>query len=147
MFSSNQRLEISGDTKQELKQALAFAIDYSGRKTNYNDFVYQKVDNLFCIGTARTDNKEIGKWKRFDFDCNVDILTEIIWQFIQNQDFYNAEDAEYIRFGGADGSVDKGFIIRALDTEDACDRDLDETVDKMFYGIFYVQPFNSFYAK
>ena len=149
MFSSNQKFEVSGDSKEQLRDCLEFSMKLAkcGSKFDFNnwtDLVFQTFDNSFCLGTVRKDDKDIGKWQRFQFDFDVDIVSSIIWQFLQKQDYKMAEDNLY---DGYDGSIDKGFVMRALDTEDAYSRDLDEKIDKMYHGFVYFQPFNSFYAK
>ena len=154
MFSSNQRFEVSGDTKRQLEDCIDFAMKMANFGSRFDfrthDLVFQKIngmfglDGVFCLGSVRKDDEDIGKWQRFQFDFDIELVAGIVWQFLQKQDYSKAEDADY---DGWDGSTRKGFVMRALDCEGCYKRNLDTVVDKMYYGFVYFEPFNSFYSK
>ncbi len=135
MFSSNQKFEISGDYSQ-LKLALDFALKFED--SNLSHMCYQITkDGKYCIGWAPEGRPEHG-WKNYDFDFDTEIVSKIIKQTL---DKFEAEKSGY---EWADGSTDKGFIMRAIPDYFSDDW---EGIKHPFYGIIYFEPYTNFYAK
>lgn len=133
MFSSNQKLEISGEYDQ-LKSALEFAIKLDG--TDFDELCYQITeDGQFCIGWFSGNVLALG-WKRFQFDFDTDIVSKIIIQFLSKQ--------KQKGYAGFDGSTGKGFIMRAIPETFS---DYENGIQNPFYGIVSFKAFTCFYSK
>ena len=132
MFSSNQKLEISGDYNQ-LKSALEFAIKYDG--TDPNNLCYQTTDDgKYCLGWFC--DKPSSGWEKFQFDFDIDIVSKIIIQFLSKQ-----KQEEIPIF---DGGTDEGFIMEAISETFS---DFRNGIRNPFYGIVCFKPFTCFYSK
>ena len=135
MFSSNQKLEISGEYSQ-LKDTLDFILRFEDG--NMSHMCYQITDDgKYCIGWAPEGRPEKG-WTNFQFDFDVDIVSRII---IQTLDKFKAEESGY---EWCDGSTARGFLMKAI--PDYCSDEW-EGIKQPFYGIVYFEPFTNFYAK
>ena len=137
MFSSNQKLEVSGDFSQ-LQSALRFAIDhYEG---NHNHICYQTTDDgKFCIGWGDSDKKQAYEgWENFQFDYDAEIVSKIIIQFLNKQ---KSKDSAYKFF---DGCTDKGFIMKVIPETFSDEQD---DIKNPFYGIVSFETFTNFYSK
>lgn len=133
MFSSNQKLEISGEYDQ-LKSALEFALKLDG--TDFDKLCYQITeDGQFCIGWFSGNVLALG-WKRFQFDFDLEIVSRIIAQFLSKQKQKN--------MSGFDGSTANGFVMRAIPETFS---NLDNGIQNPFYGIVNFKPFTCFYSK
>lgn len=133
MFSSNQKLEISG-TYNQLKSALKFALKLEG--TDFDDLCYQTTeDGKFCIGRLSGNGLASG-WKRFQFDFDTEIVSKIIIQFLSKQ-----KQKDMIGF---DGSTEKGFVMRAIPETFS---DYENGIQNPFYGIVSFKAFTCFYSK
>lgn len=133
MFTSNQKLEISGNYDQ-LKSALEFAIKLDG--TDFNDLCYQTTeDGKFCIGWLSGNGLASG-WKRFQFDFDTEIVSKIIIQFLSKQ-----KQKDMIGF---DGSTEKGFVMRVIPETFS---DFENGIQNPFYGIVSFKAFTCFYSK
>lgn len=133
MFSSNQKLKISGDYNQ-LKSALEFALKYDG--TDLNKLCYQTTeDGKFCIGWLSGSGLASG-WKRFQFDFDTDIVSKIIIQFLSKQ--------KQKGYTGFDGSTEKGFVMRVIPETFS---NLENGIQNPFYGIVSFKAFTCFYSK
>lgn len=133
MFSSNQKLEISGEYDQ-LKSALEFALKLDG--TDFDKLCYQTTeDGKFCIGWLSGSGLASG-WKRFQFDFDTDIVSKIIIQFLSKQ--------KQKGYAGFDGSTEKGFVMRAIPETFS---DLSDGIQNPFYGIVSFKAFTCFYSK
>lgn len=133
MFSSNQKLEISGEYDQ-LKSALEFALKLDG--TDFDDLCYQTTeDGKFCIGWMSGNGLALG-WKRFQFDFDLEIVSRIITQFLSKQ---KQKDMQ-----GFDGSTIKGFVMRAIPETFS---DTLDGIKNPFYGIVSFKAFTCFYSK
>jgi hypothetical protein len=133
MFSSNQKLEISGEYDQ-LKSALEFAIKLDG--TDFDELCYQTTeDGKFCIGWFSGNVLALG-WKRFQFDFDIEIVSRIIIQFLSKQ---KQKD-----MSGFDGDTENGFVMRAIPETFS---NLDNGIQNPFYGIVSFKPFICFYSK
>lgn len=140
MFSSNQILEVSGNLghANELYNALEFALKVSGniesftRTDNPSKCVYQITnDGRYCIGWA--DEKVEDGWNEFQFDFDLDIISQIIFKHLSKQEI--EEDSW-------DGRHTKGFVMRAIpkSTGSACNG-----IRGPFYGIVEFKPYTCFH--
>ena len=143
MFSSNQKLEISGSMNQ-LEFALHFALCYSDHAKNMTrpeiergcKLVYQITDNgKYCIGWGFGEVPN--GWKEYPFDFDEAIVARIIGQHLYKQE-YPASGYEW-----ADGGMDKGFLMKGI--HDAYGDEY--KIENPFYGIVVFEPFTNFYAK
>lgn len=133
MFSSNQKLEVSGEYDQ-LKSALEFALKLEG--TDFDDLCYQTTeDGKFCIGWMSGNGLALG-WKRFQFDFDLEIVSRIIVQFLSKQ--------KRDKFSGFDGSTVGGFIMKAIPETFS---DTLDGIKNPFYGIVSFKAFTCFYSK
>lgn len=134
MFSSNQVCEISGDFNQ-LEIAIRFALNMYGFPNSPNDVSYQITeDGKYCLGWFCDEDKG---WRRYDFDFDAHIVSEIIIQHLKKQ---NIEDPyEY-----ADGSSYKGFLMKAIPSTFS---DEFEGIKAPFYGIVSIEPYINYCAK
>ena len=133
MFTSNQKLEISGNYSQ-LKSALEFAIKLDG--TDFDDLCYQTTeDGKFCIGWLSGNGLASG-WKRFQFDFDTEIVSKIIIQFLSKQ-----KQKDMIGF---DGSTEKGFVMKVIPETFS---DFENEIQNPFYGIVSFETFTCFYSK
>ena len=139
MFSSNQKLEISGciEHKNELKNALEFAIKASGwhepftRKDKPAKCVYQITeDGRYCLGW----HMEKG-WNEFQFDFDIEIISRIVAQHLEKQE---------IEYDEWDGSYHKGFLMKVIDWSFADEKN---GIKNPSYGIIQIEPYTCFYAK
>ena len=135
MFSSNQKLEISGECDQ-LKSALEFAIKLDG--TDLDQLCYKITeDGKFCIGWMSVwSNKIPSGWEKFQFDFDFDIVSKIIVQFLSKQ---KQKDKP-----GFDGSIEKGFIMRIIPETFS---DFQNGIKSAFSGIVSFETFTCFYSK
>ena len=130
MFSSDQIFEVSGSMDQ-LEKAIKFAIDMRG--IGKSGISYQITKNgKYCLGWG--DEEE---WKKYPFDFDVHIVSEIVKQFLEKQD---CEDP----YAWADGSSEKGFLMKVIPEVFSDEKD---GVKKPFYGIVSIEPYMNFYAK
>ena len=133
MFSSNQKLEISGDYNQ-LKSALEFALKYDG--TDLNKLCYQTTDDgKYCLGWF-CDGEPFDGWKKFQFDFDVEIVSKIIIQFLSKQ-----KQEEIPVF---DGGTNNGFIMEVIPKKFS---DYENGIRNPFYGIVSFKSFTCFYSK
>lgn len=130
MFSSDQIFEVSGSMDQ-LEKAIKFAIDMHG--IGKSGISYQITKNgKYCLGWG--DEEE---WKKYPFDFDVHIVSEIVKQFLEKQD---CEDS----YSWADGSSEKGFLMKVIPEVFSDEKD---GIKKPFYGIVSIEPYMNFYAK
>ena len=130
MFSSDQIFEVSGSMDQ-LEKAIKFAIDMHG--IGKSGISYQITKNgKYCLGWG--DDEE---WKKYPFDFDVHIVSEIVKQFLEKQD---CEDP----YAWADGSSEKGFLMKIIPEVFSDEKD---GIKKPFYGIVSIEPYMNFYAK
>lgn len=137
MFSSNQVLEISGSLSN-LESALNFVIDYSGYRSSF--MCYQITeDGKFCIGWGNSDKKQpYGNWKKFEFDYDSLIVSRIIIQFLEKQE-YNKNVYDCL-----DGSTDSGFLMKAIPETFS---EEENGIKDPFYGIVSFEPFVNYCSK
>ncbi len=135
MFSSNQKLEISGEYDQ-LKSALEFALKLDG--TDLNQLCYQTTeDGKFCIGWfSEWSNETSSGWEKFQFDFDTDIVSKIIIQFLSKQ--------KQKGYAGFDSSTANGFIMRAIPETFS---DFQNGIKNPFNGIVSFETFTCFYSK
>ena len=130
MFSSDQIFEVSGSMDQ-LEKAIKFAIDMRG--SSKSGISYQITKNgKYCLGWG--DEEE---WKKYPFDFDVHIVSEIVKQFLEKQD---CEDP----YAWADGSSEKGFLMKIIPEVFSDEKD---GIKQPFYGIVSIEPYMNFYAK
>ena len=126
MFSSNQKLEISGDYSQ-LKSALEFALKYNG--TDPNKLCYQTTDDSkYCLGWFC--DKPSSSWEKFQFDFDIDIVSKIIIQFLSKQKQEEIPDF--------DGGTANGFIMEVIHKTFS---DYENGIRNPFYGIVSFKTF------
>ena len=129
MFSSNQKLEISGDYPQ-LKHALEFAIKYYEPQK----VTFQKTKNgKFCLGWYTNEH-----WTDFQFNFDIDIVSKIIIQFLEEQKHKQR------KYDNSDGSTSEGFLMKVIQSTFA---DEENGIKEPFYGIVSFEKFTNFYAK
>jgi len=143
MFSSNQILEISGclEHSDDLYNALEFALKVTGDLKSFTHTtkadvkcVYQITeDGKYCIGRAY--GKPEGGWKEYPFDFDLNIISQIVTKHLLKKD---------IKYGGWDGSYEKGFVMQAIAMSFS---DEENGIKNPFYGIVKFEPFTCFYAK
>lgn len=144
MFSSNQILEVSGSLSHPhaLESALEFALKYSGNSKNMQQqeinrgckLLYQITeDGKYCIGWGLKDVPD--GWNEYPFRFDIDIVSRIIQQHLENFDIVN---------GGWDGSYQKGFIMKCIDTSYDSEKN---GIKNPLYGIIYFKPYTCFYSK
>lgn len=138
MFSSNQVLNISGSFHQ-LHKALEFALNVNGsdftNKSTTSKCVYQITeDGRYCIGKIYETPKK--GWNEFQFDFDLNIISQIIVQFLSKQDITWEDDG--------DGGYNKGFIMKAIPESMG---DEYNGIKEPFYGIVEFKPFVCFYSK
>ena len=130
MFSSEQIFEVSGSMDQ-LEKAIRFAIDM--HSIGKSGISYQITKNgKYCLGWG--DDEE---WKKYPFDFDVHIVSEIVKQFLEKQD---CEDL----YAWADGSSEKGFLMKVIPEVFSDEKN---GIKKPFYGIVSIEPYMNFYAK
>lgn len=129
MFSSEQIFEVSGDMGQ-LEKAIKFAISMFGSKCES----YQiSEDGKYCLGWMVEDG-----WNPFPFDFDAHIISKIIEQHLNKQD-YGESPYDYY-----DGSTKKGFLMKTIKQNFS---DKKDGIKRPFYGIISIEPFWNFYAK
>ncbi len=142
MFSSNQILEVSGDLSHsnDLYNALKFALKTSGdinsftRKNNPSKCVYQITDDgRYCIGWAFNDIKD--GWSEFQFDFDLNIISQIISQYLSKQK---------VERDIWDGGYSKGFIMKAFPESMG---NTYNGVKNPSYAIVEFKPYTCFYSK
>ena len=144
MFSSNQKLCITGDFSQ-LKCALDFALNYSGDAKNMTQserergckLLYQiSKGGKYCIGWGFQEVPE--GWKEYPFDFDVAIVSKIIIQHLSKLDYPKSE------YEWADGSTCNGFLMTNIFNSFS---DEEDGIKSPFYGIVSFEPYTNFYAK
>ena len=132
MFSSNQIFEISGDLSQ-LEDAIKFALRHSD---NYNKEIFYQItkDGKYCLGWKETED-----WKKFQFDFDIHIVSEIVKQHCKK--WFNKED---VLWDCDDGSTSCGFIMRNIPELFS---DTYKGIKEPFYGIISIESFTNFYSK
>lgn len=135
MFSSNQKLEISGEYDQ-LKSALEFALKLDG--TDFDKLCYQTTeDGKYCLGWfSDWDNEIPSGWNKFQFDFDFDIVSKIIIQFLSKQ---KQKNMSYF-----DGSTYNGFIMKVIPETFS---DYENGIRNPFRGIVSFKAFTCFYSK
>ena len=130
MFSSEQIFEVSG-TMDQLEDAIKFAINMHG--IGRSGISYQITKNgKYCLGWGDAEG-----WKKYPFDFDAHIVSEIAKQFLEKQDCEDPYD-DY------DGSTEKGFLMKVIPTVFS---DEENGVRNPFYGIVSIEPYMNFYAK
>ena len=141
MFSSNQKLEVSGSFDQ-IAYALNFAMHYSGRSDHISKEeakrgckrVYQITkDGKYCIGWSFGEVPN--HWTEFPFLFDVKIVSKIIEQHLE----YSQKEP----YGPYDGLYEKGFLMKAIRHMG----DEWEGIKEPFYGIVSFEPYYTFYSK
>ena len=145
MFSSNQKLEVSGPLEIEyIQSVLDFVLRYSGQGSHISKeekergclMTFQTTETgSYCIGWGF--KKLPDGWEEYQFDFDVPIVSRIIKQHIEKCDCYNP-------FSGYDGTSKKGFIMRNIEGGYAAD---ERGIKNPFYGIVEFAPYTVYYAK
>lgn len=144
MFSSNHILTVTGCLKHsdDLYNALEFGLKSSDwlngfmKKDRPTKCVYQIVNNTYCIGWHNPNYKLEEGWNEFPFEFDLEIITKIISQFLEKQEFPNIEYW--------DGSYEKGFVMNHIDDDFNSD---EAGIKEPFYGIVQFKPYTCFFAK
>lgn len=142
MFSSNQKLELSGDLalRNQLEDALLFALKFSDHDKNMDPaeiargckLVYQiSKDKKYCIGWGFEKVPE--GWTEYPFDFAIDIVAKIIRQHLEKCTYKDMNS--YIG-----GSTEKGFLMKQINVNT-------QGIKNPFYGIVSFEPYTCFYAK
>ena len=141
MFSSNQVLQISGclEHKNELEEALAFALKFSGYDKDLTQeeidrgckLLYQITeDGKYCIGWGFKEVPE--GWKEYPFKFDINIVSQIIRQHLEATP---VQEKEW------DGIYSQGFVMKCVDDDE------NYSIENSFYGIVYFEPYTCFYSK
>lgn len=144
MFSSNQKLKVSGPTDIEyIKAALDFVMKYSGQieHTTISEVdrgcltVYQITETgSFCIGWGF--KKVPDDWREFPFEFDSDIVARIIKQHLEKRSY---------AFGDyGDASVREGFLMHAISDRKIIEK---HKIKNAGYGIVEFEPYEAVYAK
>ena len=144
MFSSNHILTVTGCLKHsdDLYNALEFGLKSSDwlkgfmKKDRSTKCVYQIVNNTYCIGWHNPNYELEEGWNEFPFEFDLEIITKIISQFLEKQEFSNIEYW--------DGSYEKGFVMTNIDEDFNSE---EAGIKKPFYGIVQFKPYTCFFAK
>jgi hypothetical protein len=131
MFSSEQRFEVSGDRGQ-LEDAIKFAIKMYG---NGCESYQITKDGKYCLGWFV---KEDEGWNPFPFDFDAHIVSEVVKQHLDKQDYGLNPYAWF------DGGAGKGFLMKVIDQIFSDEKD---GIRHPFYGIVSIEPFWNYYAK
>lgn len=131
MFSSNQKLEVSGSMDQ-LEPALRFALILSD--SYGKELAFQITKNgKYCIGW---DINQEG-WEKFQFDFDVEIIAKIVSQFLKKRT--NSSQREKF-----DWSTSMGFLMKNI--PDLFSEEY-EGIKNPFCGIVSFECFTNYYAK
>lgn len=144
MFSSNQKLKVSGPTDIEyIKAALDFVMKYSGQieHTTISEVdrgcltVFQITETgSFCIGWGF--KKVPDDWREFPFKFDSDIVARIIKQHLEERSY---------AFGDyGDASVREGFLMHAINDRKIIEK---HKIKNAGYGIVEFEPYEAVYAK
>lgn len=140
MFSSNQKLEVSGYLNPSvIKDALEYALKLYGKeyiKDKSNSPVGYQIteDNKFCLGVLMDDEDETD-WKEFPIDFDSEVGAMFIYKFLDKQE-YNLD-------GACDGAYEKGFLMKAISPNFSSSN----TIKSSYCGIVSFEAFTNFYAK
>ncbi len=143
MFSSNQKLEISGELNfgESLYQALKFGLErhggYAGYSIGQRRLIFQIVKDKYYVGYIYHNMPVPEGWQEYQFDFSDFIVAQIIEQFLQKQE-YQHEDA-------GDGSYNKGFLMKAV-PEYICFGH-DGEIKNPIHAILVFEPYTVFYSK
>ena len=138
MFNSNQILSVSGEFNQ-LKDCLEFALKMYGEKTD--NLVFQLAKNgKFCIGWGNRKGKNGNEhiWQNFQFGFDINIATEAIKKFLQEQPRQESV------FDYGDGSTSDGFLMKIIPETFA---EVYEGIKEPFYGIVSFEKYTNYYGK
>jgi hypothetical protein len=136
MFSSEQKFEINGDKKENLKIAIDCAL-----KLNDSTIDGFKFDNNRLIfGWLPKDKNEYKGYKRYPFEVTLDMATQIAWDYIHKTEeareiFRNIEHLDI------DGSEYKGWRIFVPQYYGK------DRVEEANYSIIGIEPDLIYYAK
>ena len=130
MFSSEQVFEVSG-TMDQLEMAIRFAFNMS--ELSKDNISYQITkDGKYCIGWLAKEG-----WKKYPFDFDPHIVSEIVEQHLRKQKYGNPYSYD-------DGSTEKGFLMKAIPQLFS---DEEDGIKSPFYGIVSIEPYMNFFAK
>ena len=141
LFSSNQKLVISGDihdSYQELEDALLFVL----KKSDWFAAFTRTENPAKCVwqitGTgAYVLGWEIGDvdtaWTEYPFDFDVSIITQIIVQFLRKS---------AVECGSWDGSYKQGFILSYVKQMFSTEY---EGIKNPSHAIVRIEPYTCFY--
>ena len=131
MFSSNQKLVISGEMSQ-LKQAMEFAIKFAEVKEE--NLAFQITDDgKFCLGWFQNEY-----WKPFQFDYDATIVSKIIENFLKKQ-----KHPESV-YDYGDGCTAEGFLMKVIDSSFS---EKHNGIKEPFYGIVSFEKYTNYYSK
>ena len=137
MFSSEQRLIINGEGREDLQKALEFILDYAD--TTVKSFFYDEHGWLvFCDWYDDEEERE----QKYPFEATVPILVEQIEQYLKNPPKQAIElmgDAQDI-----DGSIYKGWELFAADWRSNSPEEIEPYE---LNALFAVRPCWIYYAK
>lgn len=137
MFSSNQRLEVSGrlSSVTDVFRSLKFALSsYNDNELELNSLYYQITnDGKFCVGCCYVP---VDCWSKVEQESLEDFASKI-YSFLREQEVDNP-------YKYADGSSHKGFLMKAIPESLADDAN---GIKKPFYGIVSFESFYSYYSQ
>ena len=140
-------IKISGDFK-DLDKALLFALRFTGNEKNMTKSEIKRGCKLcyqitksgrYCIGWGFKDVPD--GWKEYPFDFDVDIVSQIIIQYLKKNEPIKTIDDEMDVYYGGDGTIVKGFLMQN-DYEE-----IYNDVNQSFYLIVAFEPYYHYYGK
>lgn len=136
MFSSNQLLSVSGELDiKYIKHCLSFALQLAGYDYNSQTSIctWQITDDgQYCIGWA--SGSIPNGWSPYDFEFDVDKISEIIYNHMSTVDPYKANNC----------AACSGFVMDVIPETLA---EQENGIVKPFYGIVYFRPYLCTYSK
>lgn len=136
MFSSEQKFEVNGDSKENLKIVLDCVlklhdIAISGFKFDNNRLIF---------GWLPGNETEYNGFKRYPFKITLDMATQIAWDYIHKTK--EAEERfEKIRNLDIDGNMEKGWRVFAPRHYG------DDRIEDAGYSIIGIEPDLIYYSK
>lgn len=125
MFSSNQQLIVTGDTKDNLIAALTMVSKLSGSKVE----AYTITDN----GIEFLWYDEVEGSCKLPAPMSLEALSDFVSGYLSTATYIDPDDIEYF-----DGSVDKGWLLE-------CGKGNFEGHE--FYVICRIKPYTTLYSK
>ncbi|MDF2880195.1 MAG: hypothetical protein K0R54_752 [Clostridiaceae bacterium] len=136
MFSSEQKFEINGKTKEDLKTAIECALKLSDYEIS--GFKYDENRLIFAWMPKNEDN--YNGFTRYPFKISLDMATQIAWDYIRESEQAKLRLQE-IENLDIDGSIYEGWRIFVPKYYG------NDAISNCSYSIIGVEPDLIYYAK